>query len=161
MNKKVVVLLVIPLAAALGFVAGRSSKSMVPEKKVTTKWQAKKGRFRFRGPKPAHDIKLSRAFVDKNLQDLPKILRDAKAVPYIKPNADGKVEGFKLVAVKPGSLYEKVGLQNGDIIVGSNGQAIDSPKQAMELYQSLKKQDSIEIQVIREGEKKNLNIQFE
>lgn len=106
-------------------------------------------------------FKLSRAFISKSMEDLPTVLRQARAVPYVDREADGEVSGFKLVAIKPGSVYEKVGLQNGDIVKGIDGKAIDTPQKAMELYQSLKKNKDVKIQIIRAGKKNNLNIQLE
>ena len=103
------------------------------------------------------EFSFNRTEIDKHLENLPAILQDAKAVPYIIPGTGGEVGGFKLVAIKPGSIYEKLGLKRGDILKGVNGEKVDSPQKAMELYQALKSADSINLEISRGGTTKNLN----
>ena len=107
------------------------------------------------------EFKFKRAEIDKYLKDLPKVLQDAKAVPYITPGSGGEVGGFKLIAIKPGSIYEKLGLKRDDIIQGVNGETVDSAQKAMELYQVLKNSDEISLEIGRNGETKILNYTLE
>lgn len=102
-----------------------------------------------------------RSEINKYLENLPKVLQDAKAVPYVTPGSGGEVSGFKLVAIKAGSIYEKLGLKRGDILRGVNGEPIDSPQKAMEMYQALKNSNNIELTVTRDGSDKNLNYNLE
>lgn len=99
--------------------------------------------------------------INKYLENLPQVLQDAKAVPYIAPGSGGEVSGFKLVAIKEGSIYEKLGLKRGDIIKGVNGEAVDTPQKAMELYQALKSSNSIQLEVTRGGSATTLNYTLE
>jgi general secretion pathway protein C len=50
-----------------------------------------------------------------------------------------------------GSLYEKAGLQNGDIIRKVNGTAVTGPQQAMEMFDQLRNATSIEVEILRAG----------
>ncbi|MCJ8277344.1 MAG: general secretion pathway protein GspC, partial [Bdellovibrionales bacterium] len=102
-----------------------------------------------------------RTEINKYLENLPQVLQDAKAVPYIAPGSGGEVAGFKLVAIKAGSIYEKLGLKRGDIIKGVNGESVDTPQKAMELYQALKSSDSIQLEVTRGGSSTTLNYSLE
>lgn len=123
----------------------------------------------FRGPTPvvgfenAKTVKfnLNKQLLDRELQNLPKVLQDAKAVPYVAPESSGEISGFKIVAVKPGSVYQKLGIQQGDVIKGVNGEAINSPQKAMELYQTIKKGGPVEIQLMRKGQPQNMFYQLE
>ena len=108
-------------------------------------------------PSEPTEFKFKREEINKYLEDLPKVLQDAKAVPYITPGSGGEVGGFKLIAIKPGSIYEKLGLKRDDIIKGVNGEFIDSAQRAMELYQVLKSSDEINLEITRNGETKSLN----
>lgn len=103
----------------------------------------------------------TRTQINKYLDNLPQVLQDAKAVPYIAPGSGGEVSGFKLVAIKTGSIYEKLGLKRGDIIKGVNGEPVDSPNKAMELYQALKNSDSIQLEINRDGSATTLNYMLE
>ncbi len=99
--------------------------------------------------------------INKHLENLPKILQDAKAVPYVEPGS-GEISGFKLVAIKPGSIYEELGLKRGDILRSVNGEALDNVQKAMELYQALKSDASeIQVEITRGGSSTSLNYTLE
>ncbi len=102
-----------------------------------------------------------RSEINKYLENLPRVLQDAKAVPYVAPGSGGEVSGFKIVAMKSGSIYEKLGLKRGDIIKGVNGEPVDTPQKAMELYQALKSADDIQLEVTRGGSSTTLNYRLE
>ena len=99
--------------------------------------------------------------INKYLENLPRVLQDAKAVPYVAPGSGGEISGFKLVALKAGSIYEKLGLKRGDIIKGVNGEPVDSPQKGMELYQALKSAENIQLEITRGGQSTTLNYSLE
>ncbi|MCK8503464.1 type II secretion system protein GspC [Myxococcus fulvus] len=75
-------------------------------------------------------------------------LSDARMVPAFK---DGKAQGFKVLSIRKGSLYEKLGLQNGDVLQRINGMRLDSLEKAMETYMLLKSQRRLEVELERGG----------
>ena len=99
----------------------------------------------------ATEFTFKRDEIEKHLDNLPKILQDAKAVPYIIPGSGGQVGGFKLIAIRPGSVFEKLGLKKGDLLKNVNGESLDSPQKAMDLYQALKNSSEIRLEVGRGG----------
>ena len=110
-------------------------------------------------PDEKTEFVLSRAEVDKQLSNLSAILQDAKAVEYRPPGSD-TIQGFKMVAIKSGSIYEKLGLKRGDVLQGVNGEDVTSPQQAMELYQALKSSDKIDLDISRGGSASTLNYEI-
>lgn len=84
--------------------------------------------------------------LDNALENLPLLLTQARAVPYFK---DGKAIGLRLFAIKNGSLYEKVGLRNGDILKSLNGNSLGDISQAMKLFERLKEERNISLQLER------------
>lgn len=64
---------------------------------------------------------------------------------------DGKPQGFKLFSIRQGSVYEQLGLQNGDIIQRINGISLDSPQRALESYALLKQTRHLEVDIRRDG----------
>ena len=102
-----------------------------------------------------------RTEINKYLDNLPQVLQDAKAVPYVAPGSGGEVSGFKLVAIKPGSIYERLGLKRGDILKGVNNEPVNSPQKAMELYQALKSAETIQLEIERGGSSTTLNYQLQ
>lgn len=99
----------------------------------------------------ANKFEIKRTDLEKNLKDLGSILQQAAMVP--QRNASGEIECFKFLAIQPGSVYTQLGMSVGDCIESVNGQKIDSPAKAMELYQALRGADSISIGRQRDGRK--------
>jgi general secretion pathway protein C len=101
---------------------------------------------------------IDRGEIDKTLSNLNNIAMQARIVPSFK---NGEANGFKLFAIRPGSVYSKLGIQNGDIIHKINGYAINSPDKALEIYQKLKSARSVDIELTRRGKSKKLNYKIE
>lgn len=95
--------------------------------------------------------------LDTALENLPLLLTQARAVPYFK---DGKSVGLRLFSIKSGSLYEKVGLQNGDILKTINGSSLSDISQAMKLFETLKAERSISVTLERNREEKEFKYQI-
>jgi general secretion pathway protein C len=91
---------------------------------------------------------INRAEVDKTLSDLNNVLTQARAVPNFE---NGVPNGYKLFQIVPGSIYDKLGLKNGDVIAGLNGQAINDPGQAFQMLSELKTANHLELQVKKDG----------
>jgi len=91
---------------------------------------------------------LSRKTLNADMRNFPKLLSQAKVVPYF---AQGKSAGFVIMEIVKGSLYQRIGLKNGDVIQKVNGQAITSTSQAMKMYQNLQHASSIDLELMRHG----------
>jgi general secretion pathway protein C len=94
--------------------------------------------------------------VNAALSNLPVLLTQARAVPYFR---NGQSIGMRLYAIKAGSLYEKLGLKNSDIIKEINNSPVTDPSKALKLFEDLKSQRSIAVGVEREGQDTKLNYQ--
>lgn len=99
---------------------------------------------------------LKRTDLLKYTNDLTSLLMQARAVPNRVPGT-GEINGFRILDMQPGSVYEQLGLQRMDVIKSVNGTPVDSPAKAMELYTALKLESKINIQVDRSGKTENLN----
>jgi general secretion pathway protein C len=86
-------------------------------------------------------------------ENMSQILTQARALPYVE---QGKTVGFKISEIVPGSIYEKIGLQNGDVIQKVNSQDVDDPGKFFQLYQGLKNERSISIDLLRGGQRQTL-----
>ncbi len=102
-----------------------------------------------------NNFSLTRATVDKFLNNLPELLQQARAVPYIPPGSS-KVEGFIILDIMQGSVFEQIGLKRNDVIKGVNGQRVDSPGKALELYNELKSSNGIAMEIERDGRSETL-----
>jgi general secretion pathway protein C len=103
-----------------------------------------------------NNFTLQRSMVDKLLSNLPEHLQQARAVPYIPPGSN-KVEGFIILDITQGSIFEQIGLKKNDVIKGVNGQKVDSPAKALEFYNELKNSPGIALDIERDGRTETFN----
>jgi type II secretion system protein C len=102
------------------------------------------------------NIEMSLDYKNKLLStDFAQVLQDAKASPNV---VDGELKGFRLDRIRNDSIYQKAGLQNGDVIEEINGIPLSDTAQAIKLLQSLRNEPDIEIRYSRGGAKQNLNM---
>ena len=98
-------------------------------------------------------IQVDSAELDNALSNLPVLLTQARAVPYFK---DGASIGLRLFAIRPGSLFEKIGLKNGDILKSINGSSLADITQAIKLFEKLKEEKRIGLVLERNREEQSL-----
>lgn len=94
------------------------------------------------------NFNIARTEIDKAMADFNNILTQARAVPNFE---NGAPNGYKLFQIVPGSIYQKLGFQNGDIITQLNGESANDPAKALSALQSLKDQKHYEISGKRDG----------
>jgi general secretion pathway protein C len=82
------------------------------------------------------------------LDNIGQAMTDARLLPSVK---DAKVEGFKVSEVKPQGVFAAVGLKNGDILIKINEFPIDSPEKAIQSFMTLKGQNRIKLDLIRDN----------
>ena len=97
-------------------------------------------------PSETSSIQLDREELESQMADLNELMQQVR----IRPFMEGKnPAGFLVSNIKPGSLFSKMGLRNGDVIQGVNGETITTPDQAIELYESLMEGGSIDLDIKR------------
>jgi len=101
---------------------------------------------------------LSRSEIDEGLQDMGSLLRQALVRPYF--NA-GVPDGFLISNIRPGSLYKKMGMMDGDIIQEVNHQKIQTADDVMGLLSTIKSSTNLSLTVKRKGNPETLNYQFQ
>lgn len=95
--------------------------------------------------------------VQQSLNNPEHILSDARLYPNIK---DGKQEGFRILEVKHGGLYESLGLRNRDILLRINGLELSSPEAAVQAMSALKGMNTVKLDIIRNNAKITLSYQI-
>lgn len=81
--------------------------------------------------------------------DFAKTLEEAKASPNI---VGGQVKGFSITNITPNSVYAKLGLRDGDIVSAINGIELNDAARAIQTLNSMRNENTIEMQVIRGGQ---------
>ncbi|MEY4704140.1 MAG: hypothetical protein RL042_336 [Nitrospirota bacterium] len=103
-------------------------------------------------PAPGSPVRtvLDRKDVEQATGDLPKLLSQARAVPYL---VNGAINGFRLDFVAPSSFYAKIGLQYGDVLQQVNGVAISDPGTMLTLFQQLRNEKQVKLDVLRNNQR--------
>jgi general secretion pathway protein C len=89
-----------------------------------------------------------RSELDAALKNLEQIANDVHIVPAYR---DGQPEGFKVFAIRPDSLFARIGMVNGDVVRRINGFAMSTPENALEAYTRLRDANQVEIELERNG----------
>jgi general secretion pathway protein C len=100
---------------------------------------------------------MSRAEVDHQLGNLSSLFTQMRAVPNIK---EGRTDGFRVFAIRSGSLFQQLGLQNNDVVQRINGVELTDPTRAMGLFEELKGEKRLSVDVLRGGETRTLSYEI-
>ncbi len=98
---------------------------------------------------------IDRGLLDEKLQDLGALGREARVIPNYDRES-GSYKGFKLIGVRPNSLYRNIGIRSGDVILQVNGEEMNSPSKALELFTKLQTSSEITMDIKRRGKVETL-----
>jgi general secretion pathway protein C len=106
---------------------------------------------------PNSGMALSRGEVNEKLLDLKTIMTQAAVRPYFEAGAQ---EGFIISDIKPDSLYQKLGLQNGDIIIDVNSKRMQTADDILQMVNIMQSGGSIALSLKRNGKVETINYSF-
>ncbi|MGE0401157.1 MAG: type II secretion system protein GspC [Kofleriaceae bacterium] len=93
--------------------------------------------------------------IDKIFSNPMVAAKGARVVPSV---TGGKPTGFKLYAIRPSSVWAKLGFRNGDAIRSINGMPLDTPDQALEVYTKIREARRIDVAITRQGTQLTITI---
>ena len=96
----------------------------------------------------ATHYEIPRATIDLVLANPMAISKGARIVPAMK---NGKPDGIKLYAIRPDSLWAKIGFANGDTAIAVNGMPLTDAEQGLAIYQKLRDAKQLDINLVRAG----------
>jgi len=120
---------------------GETKKPVTPSNSLVQK----KGENRYQ---------VSRSDINDHLKKLPEILNQARVVPH---RENGEITGFRFQAIDKGSIFESLGFEVGDIIKKVDGEFIESPEQAIQLFERLKGSSGFKVLVEKQGQELELD----
>ena len=109
------------------------------------------------GSATPRSMTLSKKTVNENLSDLKSIMSQAVVRPFLN---EGVQEGLIISNIAPNSLYEKMGLQNGDIIMDVNNKRMQSADNLLQTVNLMQSGSSIAVNVKRNGKIETINYSF-
>jgi general secretion pathway protein C len=96
---------------------------------------------------------INQAEIDAALSSLDQLYTQIRAVPNFE---GGKVRGMKILSIKPGSIFAKLGLRRGDVLDQINGSVIDI-KSGFSLFNQLKEQKEFSLDIKRGGKEEQFS----
>jgi general secretion pathway protein C len=103
---------------------------------------------------PPEMARLDRKEVDSTLPEYLQLMREIRVRPYLE---EGQPSGFLIYNIEPGSIFARMGLENGDVIMVVNGKPITKTLQAVEFYNALKKGGTVNLEIKRGETKQELH----
>jgi general secretion pathway protein C len=94
-------------------------------------------------PKIVQRRAIRRKTIDRAMANLNKLVTQARVRPHAK--------GLIIDHIKPRSLFRRLGLRNGDILVGIEGQPIRTVDEALVFYDRLQNADRLSVDLLRRG----------
>lgn len=98
-----------------------------------------------------------RTDINDYMADTDKIWNNIKLRPY---KIKGRIKGFVVRYVRRGSVFDSLGLKNGDIIIEANGVKMTSIKKAEQLYKHIDEIDNVALIITRKGVQKELQYEI-
>lgn len=105
--------------------------------------------------KGSRHVVVERALVDRILANPARAARSARIVPSMR---NGKPHGFKLYAIRSGSILAALGFRNGDTVTAINGLDVTTPDKAVEVYTRLRDAKRLDVALERRGKPIRLRI---
>lgn len=112
------------------------------------------GRF---GQGQGSGIAISKQEVTQSLGDLKSIMSQAVVRPFF---AGGVQQGFVVSNIVPGSLYQKLGLQNGDVVIDVNSKKLESADDILQLVNVMQAGGSVSVNLLRNGQNETIHYSF-
>lgn len=103
------------------------------------------------GATRAQRITLKRSLIEDSIKDITKLMTQVKITPHME---DGVPNGLALSNIQPNSIFRRMGLRNGDVLMGVDGQQIQSVDDALRLYDSLQTAENVKVDLKRRGREK-------
>jgi type II secretory pathway component PulC len=99
---------------------------------------------------------VNRSSLNNDMQDMAKLFTEVRAVPNIQ---NGSSNGFALSEIQPGSIFDAMGLHDGDVVTNIGGQPTTDPRKTISVLESLQtaSTQSIRLTVLRNGAPVNLS----
>ncbi len=86
-----------------------------------------------------------------------QFMTQIRLVPFFEGN---KSAGYRIAAIRPGTTFEKLGFQGGDVLQQVNGLDLSSPEKMYTIFQNLKDEKQVTVNILRQGQKSTLKYEI-
>ena len=101
------------------------------------------------------NFQVQRDDVEEAVRNPAALFSEARILPKYD---NGSMVGVQLSSIKPGSLFEEIGIQNGDTVTQVNGITVTSPQDSAALLKELTSASEFQVNVLgADGQTRSLN----
>lgn len=93
-------------------------------------------------------INVDRSVIDDAINDMETLAKQVRVRPHF---SDGKPDGLLIYGMRNNIVFTKLGLKNGDIIMGVDGRELNSISDALSMYQTLNQASGAKLKIKRRG----------
>jgi len=86
-----------------------------------------------------------------------QFMANVRITPYFEGSASA---GYRIAAIRPGTAFDKLGFRSGDVIQNVNGVTLSSPEKMYTIFQNLKDEKTVSVDIIRQGKKNTLKYEI-
>ncbi len=112
----------------------------------------------FTTPDRSAPILVDKEMLESSLENLSDLMSEASISTY---TGDDGTSGLQLSSFSEESIFANLGFQENDILVGVNDDPLRSPDQFFSLYQQLRNESDISLEIIRNGKREKLKYSIE
>ncbi len=84
-------------------------------------------------------------------------MTNVRLIPYFEGS---KSAGYRIAAIRPGSAFEQLGFKGGDVIQQINNVEISTPDKMYTIFQNLKDEKRVTVNILRQGQKNSINYEI-
>jgi len=116
---------------------------------------------------PSGDIRVERladnrfsideAGVTQLVTNINQYMTQVRLIPYFEGN---KSAGYRIASIRPGTTFEQLGFQGGDVLQQVNGLEVASPEKLYTIFQNLKDEKKVSVNILRQGQKSTLTYEI-
>jgi len=107
---------------------------------------------------PQQTAHLDRKEVDSTVPDPMQLMQKIRVRAHFE---GGKPGGFLIYGIEPESIFARMGLNDGDIIVSVNGRSFTTTAPTMEFYNALKRGGTVSLEIKRGESKQELHFEIQ
>jgi general secretion pathway protein C len=86
-----------------------------------------------------------------------QFMTQVRLIPFFEGN---KSAGYRIAAIRPGTTFEQLGFQGGDVLQQVNGLDVSSPEKLYTIFQNLKDEKKVSVNILRQGQKSTLTYEI-
>ena len=100
---------------------------------------------------------IDEAGVTQLTTNINQYMTQVRLIPYFEGN---KSAGYRIAAIRPGTTFEQLGFQGGDVLQQVNGLDVSSPEKLYTIFQNLKDEKKVSVNILRQGQKNTLTYEI-